>query len=45
MKLMNRVKPESSFWIMKPKASSQGKGITIIKGFDEVPRNSEVLIS
>jgi len=27
-------------WIMKPKASSQGKGISVIDSFDEVPRGA-----
>ena len=39
MKTMIKQKPDTAFWIMKPKASSQGKGITIIKSFEEVPRN------
>jgi hypothetical protein len=31
-------KGKNQLWIMKPKASSQGKGITVISSFDEIPR-------
>ena len=33
-------KHSSQLWIMKPKASSQGKGIQVISSFDEVPRGA-----
>ena len=35
----------NAFWIMKPNAGSQGKGITLITSFDEVPRGKNVVIS
>ena len=31
---------KKQLWIMKPKASSQGKGIQVISSFDEVPRGT-----
>ena len=33
-------KNRNQLWIMKPKASSQGKGIEVISSFDEVPRGA-----
>ena len=33
-------KNKNQLWIMKPKASSQGKGIQVISSFDEVPRGA-----
>ena len=33
-------KNKKQLWIMKPKASSQGKGIEVISSFDEVPRGA-----
>ena len=44
MKALAKHKPQSSLWIMKPKASSQGKGITVISNFDEVPRGQPVVV-
>jgi hypothetical protein len=35
----------NSFWIFKPKDSCQGKGITLISSFDEVPRGKGGVIS
>lgn len=31
---------KGQLWIMKPKASSQGKGISVISSFDEIPRGA-----
>ena len=45
MRASAKSKPNSSFWIMKPKASSQGKGITVISSFDEVPRGLPMIVS
>ena len=33
-------KKTGQLWIMKPKASAQGKGIQVINSFEEVPRGA-----
>jgi len=41
---MKMAKHKHALWIMKPKASSQGKGITLIQSFEEVPHGQPVLV-